>query len=459
MRKTIALQDIFHNQKAYFDTNETKDISFRRTQLKRLKSCLKENEDFLCDAIYKDFKKSKFDTIATELALIYHEIDVAVRQLGNWSRRKSVPTNLVNFPARSYIIPEPLGSVLIIGAWNYPYLLTICPMVAAMAAGCTMIVKPSEMPIRTSNALKKVFSETFDEKYIAVVEGGIPETTELLQLKFDKIFFTGSTHVGKIVYKAAAENLVPVTLELGGKSPAFVTSNAHLKMTAKRLVWSKFLNAGQTCISPDYLMVDESIHEKFLMLLKAEVEKENFAVENDNYPQIINERNFDRLVAMIPREKVVAGGEWDKEKRWIAPTILRDVSFSDKVMEEEIFGPIMPVITYNNLDTAISEVKKLSKPLSAYIFTRSRKQKSKVLNELSFGGGGVNEAVMHISNSNLPFGGVGASGIGSYHGEDGFKTFSHFKAIVDKPNWLELPLKYFPHSSTKLWWIRKIFKF
>ncbi|NND62235.1 MAG: aldehyde dehydrogenase [Flavobacteriaceae bacterium] len=454
----MLLKAILDKQQTYFHQHHTKDVTFRRTQLKKLKAALQENEQLLYNAIYSDFKKSEFDTFATELALVYHEIDIARMKLSGWARKKHVSTNLINFPAQSYVIPEPLGSVLIIGAWNYPYLLTLSPMVAAMAAGCTMIVKPSEIPASTSKALLKIIAETFSPEYITVVEGGVSETTELLKLKFDKIFFTGSTAVGKIVYKAAAENLVPVTLELGGKSPAFVTSKANLKMAAKRIVWSKFLNAGQTCISPDYLMVEASIEDRFKEMIKQQIEKEKFDLENENYSQIINKKNFDRLAALIDQDKLFLGGKMNEEKRVITPTVLHKVSFDDAVMKDEIFGPILPIISYTNLDAAISEVKKLPKPLSAYVFSNSDKEKQKILTEVSFGGGGVNEAVMQITNPSLPFGGVGASGFGSYHGEHGFKAFSHMKAIVEKPNWLELPLKYFPRSKRKLWWIKQIFK-
>jgi len=307
--------------------------------------------------------------------------------------------------------------------------------------------------------MAKIISENFSPEYIAVVEGGVQETTELLQQKFDKIFFTGSTAVGKIVYKAAAENLTPVTLELSGKSPAFVLKDCDLKMTVKRLIWAKFLNAGQTCIAPDFIMVDASIEQEFLVRCKEEIEKEQFSFDNGNYTQIINDRNLMRLQEMIDPEKVSYGGKVIEEQRYIEPTIMENVSFDDAVMQEEIFGPILPVMTYNNLEEAVDQVRKLPNPLSCYVFTRNRKIKMKILNEISFGGGMVNDAVTHISNSNLPFGGVGSSGIGSYHGEAGFKAFTHYKGIVEKSTLLELPLKYYPHSKRKLWWIKQFFKF
>ncbi len=449
------MKSIVQSQRQFFNTQATHSIPFRIQQLKKLKKVLKANESLMYEAIYADFKKSEFETFVSEIALVYHDIDQACKSIYKWARKKPVSTNLLNFPAKSYVLAEPLGVCLVIGAWNYPYQLSFAPMVAAMAAGCTVVLKPSELPSRTSAAMAKIISENFNVAYLKVVEGGIPETTELLNQKFDKIFFTGSTAVGKIVYKAAAEHLTPVTLELGGKSPAFVTADCNLKITVKRLIWAKFLNSGQTCIAPDYVMVDKSIEAKFLSLCKEEIEKEHFSFENGNYTQIINNRNFERITDLIEPSKVYHGGDVDAEKRYIAPTLLKNVSFDDKVMQEEIFGPVLPVISYHTLEEAISEVKNLPRPLSCYVFTSSSKVRKKVLHQISFGGGGVNEAVMHITNSNMPFGGVGMSGIGAYHGEDGFKAFTHYKSILQKSTLLELPLKYYPQTKMKLWWIKK----
>jgi aldehyde dehydrogenase (NAD+) len=434
-------------------------VSFRIQQLKKLKKVLQDNESLLYDAIYSDFKKSQFETYISELALVYKDIDDACKNLRNWSRRKRVSTNLINFPGKSYIQPEPLGVSLVIGAWNYPYLLTLAPMVAAVAAGCTVIVKPSELTPHSSSIMAKIISESFSEAYIAVVEGGVSETTQLLQQKFDKIFFTGSPKVGRIVYKAAAEQLIPVTLELGGKSPAFVTSDCNLKLTAKRLIWAKFLNAGQTCIAPDYVLVDRSIHDEFLALCKTEIEKEQFSFDHGNYTQIINDRNLNRLRNLLDSAKVFCGGRVDSEERYMEPTILQDVSFEDAVMQEEIFGPILPVIAYDNLEEAIAKVRTLPRPLSCYVFTTNRKTKRKVRDEIAFGGGMINDAVTHITNSKLPFGGIGSSGMGAYHGEAGFRAFTHYKSVIEKSNLLEFPVKYFPHTKAKLWWIKQFFKF
>ncbi|XHP74754.1 4,4'-diaponeurosporen-aldehyde dehydrogenase [Arenibacter antarcticus] len=450
------MQEIVALQKKFFQTNATKEVNFRIAQLKKLESLLRENEDFLHEAIYKDFKKSAFENYTTEISLLYHDIKEAVKKISKWSKKKRVRTNLVNLPAKSYIIPEPLGVSLIIGAWNYPYQLSIAPAIAAIAAGNTVILKPSELPINTSKAMAKLINENFDPNFFRVVEGGVPETTALLNQDFDKIFFTGSVSVGKIVYQAAAKNLIPVTLELGGKSPAIITENCDLKITVKRLIWGKFLNAGQTCIAPDYVVVHKSVKNKFLELAKKEIEESKFLVEEDNYVQIINDANVARLIALIDADKVYTGGKYNTDTRIIEPTILTDVTFEDNVMKDEIFGPILPVIEYEDLDAIIAKIKEMPKPLSCYVFTKDKEYKQKVLNQISFGGGAVNDTVMHISNSNMGFGGVGDSGIGAYHGEYGFKAFSHYKGILDKPTWIEPNLKYYPHTKSKLKWIKRL---
>tara|TARA_B100000809_G_scaffold266450_1_gene329222 strand:- start:5190 stop:6551 length:1362 start_codon:yes stop_codon:yes gene_type:complete len=453
------MNDIVSQQRTFFYTHKTKAIKFRLEQLNKLELLLKSNEDQLNQAIYEDFKKSEFDTYVTELALLYQDIKEAKRNVRKWAKIKRVGTNMLNFPARSYIIPEPLGVCLVIGAWNYPYQLTLAPVIAAITAGNTVVIKPSEMSPKTSALMTRLINNTFDANYLKVVEGGIPETTELLKNKFDKIFFTGSPQVGKIIYQAAAKNLTPVTLELGGKSPAIITADSNLKMTVKRMVWAKFINAGQTCIAPDYVLVHKSVENKLLELLKLEIEKESFSIENGNYTQIINDRNLDRLSNLFSSDNVFVGGNIDAFNRTIEPTVLQNVKFSDDVMKEEIFGPILPVISYQNIEEVITYVNDNPKPLSCYIFTNSNQIKKKILNEISFGGGAVNDAVMHIANSKLPFGGVGNSGIGSYHGEAGFKSFSHYKSILDKSNLMELSLKYFPHSKGKLSWIQRFMSF
>ena len=452
------MEAIVKEQREFFNSNQTKTIDFRILQLKKLRKLLTDNESLLNQAIYADFKKSAFDTFTNELALLYNDIDETIRNVKWWAKRKRVNTNLVNLPSKSYIIPEPLGVSLVIGAWNYPYQLSLAPAIASIGAGNTIILKPSELPNETSKLMAKLINENFDPAYFIVIEGGISETTELLKQRFDKIFFTGSVPVGKIIYQAAAKYLTPVTLELGGKSPAIVTDDRHLDVIVKRLVWAKFLNAGQTCIAPDYVLVPQALEKRFLELVKKEIEKENFSVQNGNYIQIINTKNMNRLANLLDTEKVYYGGNYDEQSRIFEPTIMHQVNFNDKVMQEEIFGPILPVITYQTLEAAIAKIKEGEKPLSCYIFTSNNKLKNKLLNELSFGGGAINDAVMHITNSSLPFGGVGESGIGSYHGEYGFKTFSHYKSILEKLTWIEPNLKYFPHSKLKLWWVKLLLR-
>ncbi|PKP03385.1 MAG: aldehyde dehydrogenase [Bacteroidetes bacterium HGW-Bacteroidetes-6] len=450
--------NIISNQRNFFNSNASKELSFRKAQLIKLRTLLKSNEKRLYEAIDADFKKGEFETYATELGLLYTDIAEALKKMRHWSRTKRVRTNLPNLPARSYIIPEPYGVCLVIGAWNYPYQLSIAPVVAVLAAGNTVILKPSELSANTSALMAELINSNFAPEVFHVVEGGVTETTALLEQKFDKIFFTGSVPVGNIVYQAAAKNLTPVTLELGGKSPAFVFADTHLKVTAKRIVWGKFLNAGQTCIAPDYVLVENKIKDGFLKAVKSQIEQFRYSFDNKNYVQIINERNFQRLTALIDKEKVFCGGESDEQTRFISPTVLSNVDFNHLSMQDEIFGPILPVIGFDNLETVVAEVKNRSKPLACYVFTRSKLVRRKILHAISFGGGAANDTIMHISNSRLPFGGVGHSGTGSYHGEAGFRTFSHYKSVLQKPFRFEPNLKYPPYTEGKKKWIKRFLK-
>jgi len=453
----MDIPKIVQQQKSFFNSNATKEVNLRIETLKKLKLILKENEDKLYTAIYTDFKKSQFETYLTELSLIYNEINDAISNLKKWSKKKRVSTNLANFPAKSYIIPEPLGIILVISAWNYPYQLSLIPAISAIAAGNTVVIKPSEIPNNTSKILAELINTNFDENHLTIIEGGVETTTELLQQKWDKIFFTGSTPVGKIVYKAAAENLTPVTLELGGKSPTFVLADCNIKITAKRIVWAKFLNAGQTCIAPDYLLVEKSIESELLEAIKKEIQEfyplsENI---NENYVQIVNDKNFDRLKQMIPTDKIYYGGETNVKNRFIQPTLLHNINFEDSIMKDEIFGPILPIISFENLEDVITKIKEREKPLSLYVYSKNKIIIKKILNEISFGGGAINESLVHLSNPNLPFGGVGASGIGSYHSKAGFDTFTHYKSILHKSFLFEPSVKYLPFTKLK----KKILKF
>ena len=450
----IDYKKIVNSQLEYFNTNITKDVNFRIKQLKKFKDVLKDNEDLLDEAIYKDFKKSSFENYATELSLIYHEINEAISNLKGWSKKISVTTNMANLPGTSYIIPEPLGVTLTIGAWNYPYQLSLAPVVPALAAGNTAIIKPSELALNTSNAMAKIINENFDSNYFHVIEGSVEETTALLKEKFDKIFYTGSSNVGKIIMKAAAEHLTPVTLELGGKSPTFVFNDANIKIAAKRIVWAKFLNGGQTCVAPDYILVEKSAKEKLLLAIKdqiLEIHGED-PQKSEAFVRIINPRHYKRIMQLVDTNKIVIGGKNDESDLYISPTVMDNVSFDDNIMQEEIFGPILPIIEFENLDWAIKMVKDRPKPLALYVFTSKNKNRNKIFYEVSFGGGAVNDAVMHLANSNLPFGGVGNSGMGNYHGKFGFDTFSHYKSILDKSTLIEPPIKYPPYVN----WKRKL---
>lgn len=449
-------EHILEGQRLFFLSGKTKTIEFRKKALKKLLEILKSNETRLTEAIFEDFGKSGFDTYSTELSIIYTEIRFFLKKLESLAHPRKKKTNMANLPGKFQIYKEPLGNILIIGAWNYPYQLTLVPMIDAIAAGNTCIIKPSELPERTMRLLAELINSNFPKEYLYVAEGGVPETTALLQLPYDKIFFTGSPKVGKIVYKAAAENMVPVTLELGGKSPVVVTAKADLKIAAKRIVWGKFLNAGQTCVAPDYLYIEESVEEAFLKRLKEQIQQFSYSPDSENYVKIINRRNFDRLQNMIDKDKIYCGGKCEPSSLYIEPTVLRGVNWEDNVMQEEIFGPILPVISYKELSEAIEKIKAMEKPLASYIFSRDKKEQKLFIEEVSSGGSCINDVVMHLVNENVPFGGVGHSGIGNYHGEYGFDCFSHQKTVLKKPASIENNIKYPPYSNWKSKIVKKL---
>ncbi|MBO6183220.1 MAG: aldehyde dehydrogenase [Chryseobacterium sp.] len=451
----MEIQEIVLQQKAFFKTQQTKNLRFRKMYLEKLRDLILENENLLYEAIYKDFGKSKFDTFTTEISFVLNDIKYYLKNLKSLSKPKKVRTNLANQFGKSRIHNEPLGNILVIGAWNYPYQLSLSPIVVALAAGNCCILKPSEIAENTMKVMAKIINENFPPEYLYAYQGGTDETSELLKLKFDKIFFTGSTKVGKIVYKAAAENLTPVTLELGGKSPAIITKDANLEVAAKRIVWGKFLNAGQTCVAPDYLLVEESVQEQFLEMLRKNIQQFKYEPQSEHYTKIINHKNFQRLIKLIHQDKIYFGGNSDEEKRYIEPTILTNINWKDEVMQEEIFGPILPVISFTNFNLILNEILEHDKPLAAYLFTNTAEEKERFTNKLSFGGGCVNDVIMHLGNENLPFGGVGNSGIGNYHGKFGFETFSHQKAVLERATWGEPNIKYPPYSEKKLNWIKR----
>lgn len=450
------IQQLVENQRRYFRSNATLSVEFRREQLERLRDLLREHEDELYEAIDRDFGKSRHHTQLTELFPLFEELETAIKNVGKWAKRRRQPTNLLNQPGRSYIVPEPLGVSLVIGAWNFPYNLSLTPVVGSMVAGNTTILKPSELPAETSRVMAKLINENFDPDYLRVVEGGVPETTALLDQRFDKIFFTGSPQVGRIVNQAAAPHLTNVTLELGGKNPAVFAKDASVDVGVKRLVWAKFINSGQLCLAPDYVLVHKSIKDRVLQRMAHEIEKHAYSVENGNFIRIINERNFDRVAALIDPEKVCFGGGTNREERVIQPTVMHNVTLDDAVMRDEVFGPILPVIDYETLDEAFEIVKGFEKPLAGYLFSNDRATKERFLSEVPFGSGAINDAVMQITNPSLPFGGVGNSGMGRYHGEYSFECFSHMKPVLEKSNLVELDLKYYGHSDRQMRLIRAL---
>jgi len=452
----MEIQEIVSKQKEFFNTQKTKNLKFRKMYLEKLRDLILENENLLNEAIDKDFGKSKFDTFTTELSFILKDINYYLKNLNALAKPKRVRTNLSNQIGNSKIYSDPLGCVLVIGAWNYPYQLSLSPIIAALAAGNCCILKPSEIAENTMKAMSKIINENFPPEYLYVFEGGIEETTAILKFKFDKIFFTGSTKVGKIIYQAAAEHLTPVTLELGGKSPVIITKDANLEVAAKRIVWGKFLNAGQTCVAPDYLLVEESIHEQFIEMLRNQIKAFKYEPGSEQYTRIINQKNFHRLIQLIDTEKIYFGGNYNEDKLYIEPTILNNVHWEDDVMQEEIFGPILPVISFKSFNQIVNYLIELEKPLSAYLFTNNSEEKEAFTQKLSFGGGCINDVVMHLGNDNLPFGGVGSSGMGNYHGKFGFETFSHQKPVLEKATWGEPNIKYPPYSEKKLSWIKKL---
>ncbi len=451
--------DNLTNQREFFQSGATQTLDYRISQLEILKTLLKENEQELIDAVYADFKKPAFETFGTEIGLVISEISYAIKHLGEWIKPNTVSSSLVNFPSKNYILKEPYGSVLIIAPWNYPIQLSLLPLVGALAAGNTAIIKPSELTPNTSELLERLIGDYFQPNSVIVVNGGVETSTELLELPFDYIFFTGSTRVGKIIMKKAAERLTPVTLELGGKSPCIIDETADLHITAKRIVWGKFVNAGQTCVAPDYLLVKESIKSTLIQSLTNALRSlygDNIK-ESPDYPRIISEAHFHRLSSFLEDGNIVFGGETDSTSKYFAPTILDSISWSDKVMQDEIFGPILPILTYTDLNDVVVQVRNAPRPLALYLFTSNDSTEKFILENISFGGGAINDTVAQLGNHNLSFGGVGASGFGSYHGKASFDSFSHQKSIMKKSFLVDVPVRYAPYED-KIKWLKTIFR-
>ncbi|HAR6633240.1 TPA: aldehyde dehydrogenase [Staphylococcus aureus] len=455
------IEQKFYDSKAFFNTQQTKDISFRKEQLKKLSKAIKSYESDILEALYTDLGKNKVEAYATEIGITLKSIKNARKELKNWTKTKNVDTPLYLFPTKSYIKKEPYGTVLIIAPFNYPFQLVFEPLIGAIAAGNTAIIKPSELTPNVARVIKRLINETFDANYIEVIEGGIEETQTLIHLPFDYVFFTGSENVGKIVYQAASENLVPVTLEMGGKSPVIVDETANIKVASERICFGKFTNAGQTCVAPDYILVHESVKDDLITALSKMLREfygQNIQ-QSPDYGRIVNLKHYHRLTSLLNSEQmnIVFGGHSDEDERYIEPTLLDHVTSDSAIMQEEIFGPILPILTYQSLDEAIAFIHQRPKPLSLYLFSEDENATQRVINELSFGGGAINDTLMHLANPKLPFGGVGASGMGRYHGKYSFDTFTHEKSYIFKSTRLESGVHLPPYKG-KFKYIKAFFK-
>lgn len=443
------ITNLIDAQRTFFATGSTLNADYRITALRKLKNCIKAHEQDIMNALRTDLGKGSQESYMCEVGLTLSEISYMLSHTRRFMREKTVATPLAQFASRSYVKPSPYGTVLIMSPWNYPFLLTMEPLVDALAAGNTAIIKPSAYSPATSEVISRIVGECFNPEYVAVVTGGRAENTCLLDADFDYIFFTGSKTVGKEVMRHAAEHLTPVTLELGGKSPCIVAPDADLKLAARRIVFGKYLNCGQTCVAPDYILCHSSVYEKFIEYVKAEIIRQfsDKPLENPEYGKIINEKHFNRILGLIDRDKLVFGGASDADALRIEPVVMRDITEDDAVMKEEIFGPVMPVLSYDDTEGMIARINSHDHPLALYVFSGNKAFIKKITSSISFGGGCVNDTIIHLATSNMGFGGVGGSGMGSYHGRDGFNTFSHRKSIVDKKTWLDLPMRYQPYSG------------
>ncbi len=452
------IASIFSALTATFDSGKTKDLSWRRGQLQAVERMMSECEEELMAALLADLGKPRQESFTTELSYVSSDAAHCRKNLKRWTRSKRISTPIVAQPGKSWIQPEPLGVVLVIGAWNYPVQLTLAGMAAAITAGNCVVIKPSELAPATSAALAKLVPQYLDPDCVKVVEGAVDETSALLELPFDHILYTGGGNVARIVMAAAAKNLTPVTLELGGKSPCVVLPDADLKATARRIVWGKFTNAGQTCIAPDYLLTDAQTEAKLLPLLQQSITDMygESPQDSDSYGRMVNERHFERVKDLIGSGHVAIGGETDSATKFIAPTVLTDVASDSAVMQQEIFGPVLPILRSDNLEESVAYIRSNDKPLAAYIFTNNRRAEGKFLDQVSCGSACVNDVMMFMTAHELPFGGVGASGMGAYSGQRGFETFSHMKAVMKRGWWPDLAVRYAPYTAKKLNFLRKI---
>lgn len=453
------ISELIDKQRSFYKQGNTLNVSFRLKQLKLLRKIILNNEESIIKALKQDLKKAPFEAYATEVGIVLEELSYTIRHLPAWAQDRRVRTPIKHFLSFSTICPEPYGLALIMSPWNYPFQLAMAPLIGSMAAGNCTIIKPSEYSPHTSGLLYKLISENFDERYIAVVMGNAQINKALLNEKFDYIFFTGSVQVGKIVMEAASKHLTPVTLELGGKSPCIVDETADIDLAAKRIVWGKLVNAGQTCVAPDYILVHKKVKEELIRAMIKYIN--NFygknPLDSEDYPRIINRKHFDRLLNLIKNERVIAGGEYKTDTCQISPTIIDNPSWDSPVMQEEIFGPILPVIEYKNLAQAIARVNSRPKPLALYYFSNDKKRQKRIVKSISFGGGCINDTIIHLGTPFMPFGGVGDSGIGAYHGKASFDTFTHYKAVLKKSNIMDIPLRYPPYKG-KLQLLKKIMR-
>ncbi len=453
------ISSIIDKQREYFRTGETLAVDYRINALKRLQKAVQANEEQIFDALKKDLNKAPFETYMTEVGIILDEIKFMIKKLPAWNRKQRVRTPLAHFKSTSYIFSDPHGVVLSMAPWNYPFQLTIAPLLGAIAGGNCVIIKPSEYSVHTSSLISKIIRQCFGENYVTVIEGGMEVNQQLLKERFDYIFFTGSVSIGKIVMEAASQNLTPVTLELGGKSPCIVDREVNLDVAAKRIVWGKCLNSGQTCVAPDYLYVHREIKDKLLEAMKKYISQfyGRKPLESREYTKIINEKHFNRLRTLMKSGCILSGGGVNVESLQVEPTLLGDIKWEDSVMQEEIFGPILPILEYDRLSDVIDEVNKHPKPLALYLFTNNKETEELVLKSISFGGGCVNDTIVHLASSYMPFGGAGESGMGGYHGKWSYDTFTRKKSILKKSTLIDVNLRYAPYGN-KLKLLKKILK-
>jgi aldehyde dehydrogenase (NAD+) len=449
----MDIPNIVQEQKDFFKSQQTKDLEFRKSSLKRLRQEIAKRDKEIITALHDDFRKPEFESVLSETAIVINELDLVLKNLYSWAKPQSVKPVLLTFPSGSRIYKEPYGTILIIAPWNYPFQLVFSPLIGAVAAGNTVVIKPSEFTPHTNKVINGIISSVFDKHHVGVCEGDAGVAEKLLKERWDYIFFTGSVGIGRIVAKAAAENLTPTTLELGGKNPCIIDQTANIKLAARRIVWGKFINCGQTCIAPDYILIHKSVKDDFIVQCQNEIIHAygNNPQQSADYPRIINQRNFEHLQKMITNEKLLLGGETDEDDLYISPTLIDNPELDSEVMKGEIFGPVLPVIGFNDEKEVEKIISAYEKPLSLYIFSSNSQFIKRMIGKQSFGGGTINDTAIHFANHRLPFGGVGFSGVGAYHGKYSFDTFSHHKGITVHYNWLDIPVRYAPyHGKLKL---------